>query len=606
MHSLQPSENADITRLKARLVNFSKSFPKESTSYQLNLPPVHFKALVDLKNDKTICICRADKGNSTVILDQSAYLEKMLLILEDQNKFSKDSQKSLKQLRLEVNRCVSKLKTLNVPSSVINRLSPTNCSLPKLYGLPKIHKPNVPLRPILSMTNSPTYNLAKWLANLLKPVQEAVSHYVVKDSFQFVNEVRNLDLSHTVMASLDISSLFTQVPLLETVDMITDLLDLHDIDIGLPTDLLRELILLCTKDVSFSFNNEIYVQHDGVAMGSPLGPCLADIFVGCLERKFHKEISNCCLAYYRFVDDTFAVCEDSDHVRRLHTILNSMHPSLKFTLELEKDDSLPFLDVLVLRDNGVKTKIYRKLTWSGIYLHFDSFVPVSYKAGLVRTLFDRARKICSEEFIQSEFNFLKDTLKKNGYPSAFIDKYCGAPDGKPFGPDRKKVFLELPFCGDKIAAKYNKLLNDTIHDNFSYVQPVIIWKCRRVPQRSLKDSTPDAEKCGNIYNFRCECSSTYIGRTTRTLGERIAEHIPRWLLNGKLKPPRSTTTHSSITQHVASCTYADLAHLHSYFSVMHTNIPDFKSHVLEALLIARHSPDLCKQKNGVYRLLLPW
>ena len=91
--------------------------------------------------------------------------------------------------------------------------------------------------------------------------------------------------------------------------------------------------------------------------------------------------------------------------------------------------------------------------------------------------------------------------------------------------------------------------------------------------------------------------------------KKISVEIPKWLLTGKLKPPRSrpTNIHSSkITQHLASCTYADVANIRSYFSIMPTNVPDFKSHVLEALRIARHFPDLCKQKNGVYRLLLRW
>ena len=122
----------------------------------------------------TRCVCRADKGSSVVVLDKATYVEKMRLILNDKEKFSQDNLKSLSQLRLEANKRVSALKNLDFPTTVTNRLSPVQCVLPELYGLLKIHKPVMPLRPILSMTNSPTYNLAKWLAKRLKPVEEAV------------------------------------------------------------------------------------------------------------------------------------------------------------------------------------------------------------------------------------------------------------------------------------------------------------------------------------------------------------------------------------------------------------------------------------------------
>ena len=142
---------------------------------------------------------------------------------------------------------------------------------------------------------------------------------------------------------------------------------------------------------------------------------------------------------------------------------------------------------------------------------------------------------------------------------------------------------------------------------YSYVKPVIIWKCKRVPLRSLKDPTPMRERCGIIYQFKCLCSSTYIGRTSRTLRDRVREHLPRWLRTGKTQPLRSSTLPvSSITQHLMRCTAADLADLEDYFDTVHVGVPGFRAHILEALLIARRSPDLCRQKNGVYRLLLPW
>ena len=133
------------------------------------------------------------------------------------------------------------------------------------------------------MSNSPYHSLAKWLTELLEPVRRELAVHSLKDSFEFIELVRNVELTQHKMLSLDVESLFTNVPLKETVDYICDYIDRTGRDIGFPTTLLKKLILLCTENVQFLFNNDIYRQKDGVAMGSPIGPLLADVFMSKLE-----------------------------------------------------------------------------------------------------------------------------------------------------------------------------------------------------------------------------------------------------------------------------------------------------------------------------------
>ena len=86
------------------------------------------------------------------------------------------------------------------------------------------------------------------------------------------------------MISLDVKNLFTNVPLNKTIDIIlTKVYEENKINTKIPKSVLKELLYLCTKHVHFKFNNEIYIQCDGVAMGSPLGPLLANIFMMSLE-----------------------------------------------------------------------------------------------------------------------------------------------------------------------------------------------------------------------------------------------------------------------------------------------------------------------------------
>ncbi len=103
-----------------------------------------------------------------------------------------------------------------------------------------------------------------------------------------------------------------------------------------------------TSSVELSFDDVMYRQMDGVAMGSPLGPALANIFVGFRERKLFQSTTQLRPhAYFRYVDDTFAVFKDEEEIQRFYGDLNSLHPNLQFTIEHEREGKLAFFDVMV-------------------------------------------------------------------------------------------------------------------------------------------------------------------------------------------------------------------------------------------------------------------
>ena len=136
----------------------------------------------------------------------------------------------------------------------------------------------------------------------------------------------------------------------------------------LPRNVFVELMHLATSSVEFSFNNNMHRQIDGVAMGSPLGPALANIFVGYKEVKSFSN-TNKPLLYFRYVDDTFAAFNHEDDCNNFFIHLNSLHPYLRFTQEKESKFSPFFLDVLVERQNSdFSTSVCRKPTFTGQYL----------------------------------------------------------------------------------------------------------------------------------------------------------------------------------------------------------------------------------------------
>ena len=133
------------------------------------------------------------------------------------------------------------------------------------------------LRFVLQDPGTPTYDLAKFLVPILIPSTE--NEYTVYDSLSFANDVRKLS-SKNLMASLDVESLFTNIPLEETIDNIIN-------DLYLSTEKvqnfekreLKQLLMFAAFESFFVFDGEYYIQVDSVAMGSPLGPTLANTFL---------------------------------------------------------------------------------------------------------------------------------------------------------------------------------------------------------------------------------------------------------------------------------------------------------------------------------------
>ncbi|BHF75194.1 hypothetical protein SprV_0501828900 [Sparganum proliferum] len=133
-------------------------------------------------------------------------------------------------------------------------------------------------------------------------------------------------------------------------------------------------------------------QRNGVAMGTPLGPLLADAFMRKLERFQLSDQIKKLKHYGRYVDDIFAIATTETDVAALLNAVNRAHPSIKFTLEMESAGALSFLDVLLNRrcDGNIRTSVYRKKIWSGQYTNFASFVPLQQQRNLVRCLAQRA------------------------------------------------------------------------------------------------------------------------------------------------------------------------------------------------------------------------
>ena len=295
----------------------------------------------------------------------------------------------------KVSRVLKKLeKGREISNSLYNKLRPTGSLPPRIYGLPKIHKPSTPLRPIVSCIKSSTYQLANYVASVISPLAGKTDSYV-SNSKHFVEMMEDVLVDEgETMVSFDVSSLFTNVPIGEAVDIIRARLE-EDESLGERTPLspgrVAELLQLCLRSTYFSFNGEFYEQREGAAMGSPVSAVVANLYMEIFEGLALNAAPVRPRIWKRYVDDTFSVMKKGD-VDGLLNHLNSIRPSIKFTMELEEDGSIPFLDTRVTRkvEGKLDITVYRKPTHTDRYLHFSSH-PTHVKKGLVRCLYDRAR-----------------------------------------------------------------------------------------------------------------------------------------------------------------------------------------------------------------------
>lgn len=244
----------------------------------------------------------------------------------------------------------------------------------------------------------------------------------------------------------------------------------------------------------------------------------------------------------------FSIIENNNNNSiNILNFLNNLHPNIKFTTEEEKDGSLPFLDVRInATKEGYKTTMYRKKTFTGVYLNWTSLTSKKYKLSLIYTLMDRIWKICSDNKARDiEVRRLKEILIKNEYPEEIvakeIDKFIKNRNEKeqqqqleqnneqqqqlPNKPEKR--FLVLPFANNK-AEQYAKKLRHLVKTNYPQIDFKVAFKAPNEIGKlfPFKDKTTKMMKSLVVYKLKCStCGGEYIGKTKRILALRAEEHM---------------------------------------------------------------------------------
>ena len=526
-----PVEEADTLRCKAMNILSSAKLPTP------NVTKLEAIALQDIAKNKEILCLPPDKGRGVVILDRQEYNKKVAQMLEDKVTYEKlPSDPTAKFKRNLVSLLTKLLEEKKITHQQKWYLYPTAEIVPRLYCTPKIHKPNTPLRPIVDYTNSIGYNLSRSLADILSPMIGKSEHHVenVKD---LSNTLKDMCIKETeTFVSFDVTSLFTKTPIPQALNIIRDRLG-KDKSLKKRTKLTVEDIMKLLEFVAnttyFKFQGEIYQQKFGTAMGSPVSPLIANIYMEDLEQKAimtaPQEIRP--RLWKRYVDDILALVP-KDAIVRLKDHINSIDPtnSIKFTHEEMVDNHIPFLDadIHLLTNRSVKLTVYRKPTHTNQYLSFYSHHHISHKLSVVRTLVDRAETIVTEpEDKQKEMTTITNALSNCGYPKWTINKVMKNIEEKRQNPKRSKTrdreknkgHVIIPYVQGTSERLRRVLKQYNIGTTF---RPI-----NKISQMIVhpKDQLNKEDKCGVVYEVACNnCNKTYIGETGRKLSTRITEH----------------------------------------------------------------------------------
>jgi hypothetical protein len=514
------------------------------------LPKRYRLALQELSKLKDIHITKSDKGGGVVIMDRSDYEQKMFELFSDVNVYKKLKTNPLESIRNAFNKGLTALSNRLPDPSFLLKFKQFNPTLPYAYGLPKIHKINNPLRPIISGIGSSPHRLAGFLANLLSPLLGSFSNSHLKHSSDLIDRLKSFNPAGHKLISFDVESLFTNVPLDVVLDFLQRKLLNSNHDFPLPIDVILDGIRLCVSNNCFVFNGNFYKQIFGIAMGSPLSPILANLFLEMIETEFlptyNKPLPSLWL---RYVDDVLALVPDNFDTLDFLAHINSFFPTLKFTFECEINNSIPFLDVMIHRfDSYFKFNVYRKPTNSNLYLHYFSYHSAEVKKSVAHGLYLRALRICDNEFLQPEFKTITKHLSDLGYPKFVLNKALYSAK-RTFGnlSIREKEsdckLLVLPF--HKNLENNKKMFRDLnveiAFKNHNKLGSLLVKN---------KSCSPDV-KIGTYVIPCTKCDNCYIGETGNVKGlkARFQQH-KNDVINFKTKLSSGPAVHYAKSKHL--------------------------------------------------------
>ena len=252
-------------------------------------------------------------------------------------------------------------------------------------------------------------------------------------------------------------------------------------------------------------------------MGAPLGPTLANVFLCHYEKEW---LDSCPVEfkpklYKRYVDDIFVMFQSRDHVKKFVDYMNSKHTNIRFAFETEDQNSFSLLDIKIIRNTEKES--FETSVYSGVFANFKSFIPITYKIGLLETMLFHCFSICfSYEKFHKEIVKLKKIFKRNSYREKLIDRRIKnflsklhVPKVVELTAAKKELILVLPYLGQQ---SLEIGIQCCLHKNAAVLILNVVFQSKTRLSRlfTFKDKIQKILHSNLVYRFECNiCNDNY-------------------------------------------------------------------------------------------------
>lgn len=496
------TRNEAFKQTKIQLHSYAKSLMIDQDKWLLF---VQHRTREFFKKNDDMLVIRSDKGKHTVVLPKQMYIDKMIQHISSTSDYTAIDDVNIAALENTNNTFVDELVLLGAITDG-SKYRDYCTTTSNMYGLIKIHKSNYPIRPITSACGAPGFKLSKFLTWILTEVFNEQGHHV-KNSLVLKNKLKDIHVQHDeTLVSFDVVSMFTNITTEVMLQIIEERRHIITNKFKVPWPLFVEIFQFLLKDCAiFTFNGTTYKQNDSLAMGSPISPILAKILMSKILDFVLIKYGTMPKLIGLYVDDSIWLLKKSD-VNTILELLNSFHHRIKFTMELEKDGAINFLDIRLIRsDNQLITCWYKKHFAS---LRILNFFSNHSRTCIVQTAISFVKMVLNlsdGEFFMTNKKVLTQMLHANSFPEELVIRIL----------HNHYTLMRPPTNSIKGGSRYAPI---PFHKNFSSNLKVRMlslhpgYRLTPIPDRSttrhfsyIKDKIDVKNKTNMILTLECQC-----------------------------------------------------------------------------------------------------
>lgn len=524
----QPARNDLRSRTSTTILNYIHTTESTNNHNDILMQQAYKSTKNFLNNNPQLIVTESDKGNVTILMDKTDYDQKMENLFNDNSKYTQLGFNPTQKLEEKCNDLIRGLiKDNHINPNYKKKLLSFTSVAPTPRCNPKIHKEG--FRIIINNKNAPTYKLSKYINLLLKPLITN-SKYNITNSFQFKQMLDETILQRDdVMVSFDVVSMYESIPIENVLASLTSRKEMITNLTTIPWNTFKMIIRLCAQEANyFTWNGKFYKQKHGLIIGGPVSALLADLVVTDILDMSITELGFEPTLTKKYVDDLI-VCLTREEIESFYNILNNIDKKIKFTMETEEKQQLPYLDMVLHRKNNrILTSFYNKPTSKNRILNYNSAHPRGQKAGIAYGTINRMLRITSDCFVEHTKKEIYRILTMNGYPKQLINKSIkkfyqklrnGDNDPNKTCAVQKNNYKSLTYC-PIVAEKLKTILQSDNEVLQIGLKPYKTVSNITKQKRNHKESTS-----GVVYKFDCGgCDKCYIGQTGQKICKRLQQH----------------------------------------------------------------------------------